>query len=159
MHSGKTLSGFRAALLSLCRSAKPGLGPSGCYRRCIHRTHGPFGNSSILFFKPAATAKSFGSVATFRFCRKTPRFRDFAEKPIVDCEALRQGGFRAKPGFSEESNLCNTSLLLAFQVQRNNVLNFCAGFSIGKQAKSLASVAKRYRPVARIWAVDGRRFH
>jgi hypothetical protein len=40
-----------------------------------------------------------GSVATFRFCRKTPRFRDFAEKPIVDCEALRQGGFRAKPGF------------------------------------------------------------
>jgi hypothetical protein len=100
-----------------------------------------------------------GSVATFRFCRKTPRFRDFAEKPIVDCEALRQGGFRAKPGFSEESNLCNTSLLLAFQVQRNNVLNFCAGFSIGKQAKSLASVAKRYRPVARIWAVDGRRFH
>jgi hypothetical protein len=37
-----------------------------------------------------------GSVATFRFCRKTPRFRDFAEKPVVDCEALRQGGFRAK---------------------------------------------------------------
>src|SRR6266446_6491721 len=109
--------------------------------------------------RPAGPRPSKGSAATFRFCRKTPRFRDFAEKPIVDCEALRQGGFRAKPGFSEESNLCNTSLLLAFQVQRNNVLNFCAGFSIGKQAKSLASVAKRYRPVARIWAVDGRRFH
>jgi len=109
--------------------------------------------------KKELLAKKKGSVATFRFCRNTPRFRDFAEKPIVDCEALRQGGFRAKPGFSEESNLCNTSLLLAFQVQRNNVLNFCAGFSIGKQAKSLASVAKRYRPVARIWAVDGRRFH
>jgi hypothetical protein len=40
-----------------------------------------------------------GSVATFRFCRKTPRFRDFAEKPVVDFEALRQDGFRANPGF------------------------------------------------------------
>src|ERR1700737_1306988 len=43
-------------------------------------------------------------------------------------------------------------LLLAFQVQRNSILNFCAGVSIGKQAKSLASVANRYRPVARILA-------
>ena len=41
----------------------------------------------------------YRSVATFRFWRKTPRFRDFAEKPVVDCEALRQGGFRAKSGF------------------------------------------------------------
>jgi len=40
-----------------------------------------------------------GSVATFRFCRKTPRFRDFAEKPVVDFEALRRDGFRANPGF------------------------------------------------------------
>jgi hypothetical protein len=34
--------------------------------------------------------QAVGSVATFRFCGKT-RFRDFAEKPVVDCEALRQG--------------------------------------------------------------------
>jgi hypothetical protein len=40
-----------------------------------------------------------GSVATFRFCRKTPRFRDFAEKPVVDCEALRQGGFEQNRDF------------------------------------------------------------
>jgi hypothetical protein len=40
-----------------------------------------------------------GSVATFRFCLITPRFHDFAEKPVVDFEALRKDGFRAKPGF------------------------------------------------------------
>jgi hypothetical protein len=41
-------------------------------------------------------------------------------------------------------------LLLAFQVQRNNILNFCAGVCMGKMAKFPARVARRYRPVARI---------
>jgi hypothetical protein len=60
---------------------------------------------------PVRTQTAYkGSVATFRFWRKIPRFRDFAEKPVVDFEPLSQGGFRAKPGFSEESNLCNTSV-------------------------------------------------
>jgi hypothetical protein len=48
-------------------------------------------------------------------------------------------------------------LLLAFQVQRNSILNLCEEVSIAKQTKSLTSVAKRYRPVAKILAVDGRR--
>jgi hypothetical protein len=44
---------------------------------------------------------------------------DSAEKPLVvailqksrsvDCEALRQGGFRARASFSEGSDLCNAS--------------------------------------------------
>src|SRR6266481_2120901 len=37
---------------------------------------------------PNWVAHEFGSVATSRFCRKIPRFHDFAEKPVVDCEAL-----------------------------------------------------------------------
>jgi len=41
-------------------------------------------------------------------------------------------------------------LLLAFRVQRNNILNFCAGVRIGKSGQIPATVAKRYRPVARI---------
>ena len=73
-----------------------------------------FDNSKLVLRRPPAQVSPLTlvlkrSVATFRFCRKTPRFRDFAEKPVVDCEALRQGGFRAKSGFFEESNLCNTS--------------------------------------------------
>jgi hypothetical protein len=35
----------------------------------------------------------------FDFVEKPVAFRDFAEKPVVDFEALRQGGFRANPGF------------------------------------------------------------
>ena len=43
-----------------------------------------------------------GSVATFDFAEKPLAFRDFAERPVVDVEALRQGGlavFQANPGF------------------------------------------------------------
>jgi hypothetical protein len=34
-------------------------GPPGCYPCRIHRTHGSFGKSSILLFKPVPTVKSF----------------------------------------------------------------------------------------------------
>src|ERR1700739_2953325 len=50
------LSGYTAFFVT---SAKPGLGPPECYPCRIHRTHGPFGKSSILLFKPVATVKSF----------------------------------------------------------------------------------------------------
>ncbi len=62
-----------------------------------------FGNAQMLLVEPLQpvtitwsgtpsfpnwVAHEFGSVATSRFCRKIPRFHDFAEKPVVDCEAL-----------------------------------------------------------------------
>jgi hypothetical protein len=43
----------------LCVVCQARLGPPGCYPCRIHRTHGPFGKSSILLFKPVATVKSF----------------------------------------------------------------------------------------------------
>jgi hypothetical protein len=43
----------------LCVVCEARLGPPGCYPCRIHRTHGPFGKSSILLFKPVATVKSF----------------------------------------------------------------------------------------------------
>src|ERR1700738_221024 len=62
MRSGKTLSGFRATLLSLCRLRSPAW--TTWVLSVPHtRTHGPFGKSSILLFKPVATVKSF--LATF----------------------------------------------------------------------------------------------
>jgi hypothetical protein len=43
----------------LCVVCEARLGLPGCYPCRIHRTHGPFGKSSILLFKPVATLKSF----------------------------------------------------------------------------------------------------
>jgi hypothetical protein len=50
-------------------------------------------------------------------------------------------------------------LLLEFQVQRNRILNLCAGVFIveNRPNLSLSSVAKRYRPVARILATASAR--
>src|SRR4029077_11307291 len=42
-----------------CVVCEARLGPPGCYPCRIHRTHGPFGKSSILLFKPVVTLKSF----------------------------------------------------------------------------------------------------
>ena len=50
------LSGYTAFFVS---SAKPGLGHLDVIRAVLHRTHGPFGKSSILLFKPVATVQSF----------------------------------------------------------------------------------------------------
>jgi len=40
----------------------------------------------------------YGSVATFDFAEKPLAFA-ILQKTVVDCEAFRQGGFQAKPGF------------------------------------------------------------
>jgi hypothetical protein len=48
----------------------------------------------------------------FDFAEKPLAFAILQKSPVVDCEALRQGGlavFEQKLDFSEESNLCNTS--------------------------------------------------
>ena len=42
----------------LCVVCQARLGPPGSYPCRIHRTHRPFGKSSILLFKPVATLKS-----------------------------------------------------------------------------------------------------
>ena len=39
---------------------------------------------AVRIIDKQAAPPTTGSVATFRFCRKTPCFRDFAEKPVVD---------------------------------------------------------------------------
>jgi hypothetical protein len=50
-----------------------------------------------------------GSFATFRFCRKAPRFRDFAESQSLIARHLGKAVCEQNRDFSEESNLCNTS--------------------------------------------------
>jgi hypothetical protein len=35
----------------------------------------------------------------FDFAEKPLAFAILPKKPVIDCEALRQGGFRANPGF------------------------------------------------------------
>ena len=97
-----------------------------------------------------------GSVATFQFCRKIPRFRDFVEKFALDFEALKEGGFRQNWKFSAEANLCNTSeeiscaLMIsnsfdltsfAFTTEPGNVTVICSLFGTGKNLGVHAATA------------------
>jgi 2-methylaconitate cis-trans-isomerase PrpF len=44
----------------------------------------------------------------FDFAEEPLAFRDFAEKPVVDVEALRQGGFSSKPGIFRKNQIFAT---------------------------------------------------